>query len=210
MGKGDETRSGILAAAGRLAGQVGLDGLTIGGLATRTGLSKSGLFAHFGSKESLQLQVHAHNVERFIAEVIRPALREPRGEPRVRALFERWLSWAVAPGGCPILAASFEFDDQPGPVRDRLVPDQRDWLDTIAMIVACGVTEGQFRPDPDPRQFAQDLEGVMLAYHLASRLLQDPDAERRTRRSLDVLLAAAARPPRTDRKEPTVLTCPAK
>ena len=95
VSKGDETRSGILAAAGQLAGQVGLDGLTIGGLATRTGLSKSGLFAHFGSKESLQLQVHTFNVERFTAEVIRPALREARGEPRVRALFERWLSWAV-------------------------------------------------------------------------------------------------------------------
>jgi AcrR family transcriptional regulator len=195
VSKGDDTRNGILAAAGQLAGQVGLDGLTIGGLATRTGLSKSGLFAHFGSKESLQLQVHTFNVERFTAEVIRPALREARGEPRVRALFERWLSWASASGGCPILAASFEFDDQPGPVRDRLVRDQRDWLDTIAMVFAGGVTEGHFQPDADPRQFAQDLEGVMLAHHLTSRLLQDPDAERRTRRSLDVLLAAAGRPP---------------
>ena len=170
MSKGDDTRNGILAAAGQLAGQVGLDGLTIGGLATRTGLSKSGLFAHFGSKESLQLQVHAFNVERFTAEVIRPALREPRGEPRLRALFERWLSWASASGGCPILAASFEFDDQPGPVRDRLVRDQRDWLDTIAMVFAGGVTEGHFHRDADPRQFAQDLEGVMLAHHLTSRL----------------------------------------
>jgi AcrR family transcriptional regulator len=195
VSKGDDTRNGILAAAGQLAGQVGLDGLTIGGLAIRTGLSKSGLFAHFGSKESLQLQVHTFNVERFTAEVIRPALREPRGEPRVRALFERWLSWASASGGCPILAASFEFDDQPGAVRDRLVRDQRDWLDTIAMVFAGGVTEGHFHPDADPRQFAQDLEGVMLAHHLASRLLQDPDAERRTRRSLDVLLTAAGRPP---------------
>jgi len=197
MGKGDETRSGILAAAGLLARQVGLDGLTIGVLATRTGLSKSGLFAHFGSKESLQLQVHAHNVERFTAEVIRPALREPRGEPRVRALFEHWLDWAAIAGGCPILAASFEFDDRPGPMRDRLVRDQRDWLDTVAMVVAGGVTEGQFRADLDPRQFAQDLEGVMLAFHLASRLLQDPDAEARTRRSLDVLLAAAVNPTTT-------------
>ena len=197
MSKGDDTRSGILATAGQLAGQVGLDGLTIGGLATRTGLSKSGLFAHFGSKEELQLQVHAHNVERFTAEVIRPALRAPRGEPRLRALFERWLEWAAAPGGCPMLAASFEFDDRPGPLRDRLVQDQRDWLDTIAMIVNSGIGEGQFRPDLDPRQFAQDLEGVMLAFHLASRLLRDPEAATRTRRSLDALLAAA-RVPATD------------
>ena len=195
VGKGDETRQGILAAAGQLAGQVGLDGLTIGMLAARTGLSKSGLFAHFGSKEALQLQVHTFNAERFVAEVIRPALREARGEPRVRALFERWLSWASAAGGCPILAASFEFDDRPGPMRDRLVHDQRDWLDTIAMVFAGGITEGHFRPDADPRQFAQDLEGVMLAHHLASRLLRDADAERRTRHSLDVLLAAAASAP---------------
>jgi AcrR family transcriptional regulator len=193
VSKGDDTRSGILAVAGQLAGRVGLGGLTIGMLATRTGLSKSGLFAHFGSKESLQLQVHAHNVERFTAEVIRPALREPRGEPRVRALFEHWLDWASIPGGCPILAASFEFDDQPGPVRERLVRDQRDWLDTIAMIFAGGVTEGHFRADADPSQFAQDIEGVMLAQHLASRLLQDPDAERRTRHGLEVLLTAARR-----------------
>jgi len=194
VGKGEETRSGILSAAGQVAGQVGLDGLTIGGLAARTGLSKSGLFAHFGSKEELQLQVHAHNVERFTAEVIRPALRAPRGVPRVRALFEGWLAWAAAPGGCPLLAASFEFDDRPGPLRDRLVQDQRDWLDTIAMVVTSGIAEGHFRPDLDPRQFAQDLEGVMLAFHLASRLLQDPEAATRTRRSLETLLAAAGRP----------------
>lgn len=194
MGKGDETREDILTAAGRLAGQIGLDGLTIGGLAARTGLSKSGLFGHFGSKESLQLQVLAHSVERFTAEVIRPALREPRGEPRLLALVERWLNWAANAGGCPISAASFEYDDRPGPVRDRLVRAQRDWLDTVAMIVESGVSEGHFRPDLDPRQLAQDLEGVMLAFHLTSRLLDDPEAATRTRRSVAALLAAA-RPP---------------
>jgi AcrR family transcriptional regulator len=192
MGKGTDTRNEILAAAGRLAGQVGLSGLTIGTLASRTELSKSGLFAHFGSKQDLQLQVHAHNVDRFVAEVIRPALRAPRGEPRVRELFERWLTWASMPGGCPMLAASFEFDDQPGPLRERLVRDQRDWFDTITMVFAGGITEGHFAPDADPRQFAQDLEGVMLAFHLTSRLLGDADAAARARRSLDALLLAAA------------------
>ncbi len=191
MGKGDDTRSDILATAGLLAGQVGLGGLTIGALAARTELSKSGLFAHFGSKEALQLQVHAYNVERFTAEVIRPALRAARGEPRVHDLFERWLSWAAISGGCPILAASFEFDDQPGPMRDRLVRDQRDWFDTIAMVFSGGITEGHFRPDADAHQFAQDMEGVMLAFHLASRLLEDPGAAARARHSLDALLAAA-------------------
>jgi AcrR family transcriptional regulator len=192
MGKGDATREIILEEAGRLARQVGLGGLTIGSLATQTELSKSGLFAHFGSKESLQLQVLDHTAERFTTEVVRPAIKAPRGEPRLRELFERWLVWDSAEGGCLLVAAAFELDDQPGPVRERLVRDQRDWLDTVAMVFSGGITEGQFRPDADPRQFAQDLEGVMLAYHLASRLLSDADAAARARRGLDALLAAAA------------------
>ena len=192
MSKGDDTRNDILTTAGTLGAQVGLGGLTIGMLADRTEMSKSGLFAHFGSKESLQLQTHGYNVERFTAEVIRPALRAPRGEPRVRALFERWLTWAERPGGCPMLAASFEFDDQPCPMRERLVRDQRDWFDTIAMVFSSGITEGHFRDDADPRQFAHDLEGLMLAFHLTSRLLDDPQAAARTRHGLDALLAAAA------------------
>ena len=192
MSKGAETRGVILDEAGRLAGQVGLGGLTIGSLAGRTSLSKSGLFAHFGSKESLQLEVLEHTAERFTTEVVRPALRAPRGEPRVRALFERWVEWGSSPGGCLLVAAAFELDDQPGAVRERLVHDQRDWLDTIAMVFSGGITEGHFRPDADAEQFAQDLEGVMLAYHLTSRLLTDGQAAARARRSLDTLLAAAA------------------
>ena len=192
MSKGGATRGVILDEAGRLARRIGLGGLTIGSLATQTGMSKSGLFAHFGSKESLQLQVVEHATERFTQEVIRPALREPRGEPRIRALFEQWLEWASIEGGCPLVAAAFELDDQPGPLRDRLVSSQRDWADTLAMVFTGGITEGQFRPDADPRQFAQDVEGVMLAYHLASRLLSAPGAADRARRALDVLLAAAA------------------
>jgi AcrR family transcriptional regulator len=192
MGKGDETRGVILDEAGRLASRVGLGGLTIGSLATQTELSKSGLFAHFGSKESLQLEVLEHTAERFTAEVVRPALRAPRGEPRVRALFERWLQWSSSAGGCLLVASAFELDDQPGVVRERLVRDQRDWLDTIAMVFSGGVTEGHFRPAADARQFAQDLEGVMLAHHMASRLLADAEAGARARRALDVLLAAAA------------------
>lgn len=191
MGKGDATRGVILDEAGRLAGQFGLGGLTIGSLATQTQLSKSGLFAHFGSKESLQVEVLRHTAERFAQEVIRPALREPRGEPRLRSLFERWVEWSSAEGGCLLTASSFELDDQPGPVREQLVANQRDWIDTLATVFTSGVTEGQFRADADPRQFAQDLEGVMLAFHLSNRLLHDPDAASRAGRSLDALLAAA-------------------
>jgi AcrR family transcriptional regulator len=192
VGKGEATRGAILEEAGALARRVGLGGLTIGSLATQTGMSKSGLFAHFGSKESLQLQVIEHNADQFTTHVIRPALKQPRGEPRLRALFEGWLAWDTAPGGCPLVAAAFELDDQPGPVRDRLVQTQRDWFDTLTMVITGGITEGQFRPDVDPRQFAQDVEGVMLAYHLTSRLLADPEAGTRARRAFDALVSAAA------------------
>jgi AcrR family transcriptional regulator len=192
VSKGEATRGAILDEASQLVRGVGLGGLTIGSLASRTGMSKSGLFAHFGSKESLQLQVLEHSTERFTEDVIRPALKAPRGEPRVRDLFERWLDWDSAEGGCPLAAASFELDDQPGPVRELLVRNQRDWTDTLAMIFTGGITDGQFRPDADPRQFAQDLLGVMLAYHHTSRLLRDAEAAARARRALDALLAAAA------------------
>lgn len=192
MSKGEATRGVILDEAGRLARRVGLGGLTIGSLATQTGMSKSGLFAHFGSKESLQLQVLEFSTARFTDEVIRPALRSPRGRPRIWDLFDRWLGWDSVAGGCPLVAASFELDDQPGPVRDLLVRNQRDWNDTLATVFTSGITEGQFRPDADPRQFAQDVLGVMLAYHHTSRLLGDAEAAPRARRALGALLAGAA------------------
>jgi AcrR family transcriptional regulator len=192
MSKGEATRGVILDEAGRLARRVGLGGLTIGSLATQTGMSKSGLFAHFGSKESLQLQVLEHSAERFVDEVIRPALKAPRGVPRVRDLFGRWLAWDSVEGGCPLVAAAFELDDQPGPVRDSLVRVQRDWADTLATVFTTGIGEGHFRPDADPRQFAQDVQGVMLSFHMSSRLLADPDAADRAHRALDALLATAA------------------
>jgi hypothetical protein len=112
--------------------------------------------------------------------------------PRVRDLFGRWLAWDSVEGGCPLVAAAFELDDQPGPVRDSLVRVQRDWADTLATVFTTGIGEGHFRPDADPRQFAQDVQGVMLSFHMSSRLLADPDAADRAHRALDALLATAA------------------
>jgi len=188
VSKGEATREAILDAAGRLAGHVGLGGMTIGSLASGTGLSKSGLYAHFRSKEALQVAVLEHTRARFVAEVVAPALTAPRGEPRVRAVFENWLKWDAQPGGCLFVAASSELDDQPGPVRDRLVRDQRDWLDTLAEVFRTGISEGQFDGDPD--QFAFDLDGVMLSCHMSSRLLGDGSAETRARRAFESLLAS--------------------
>lgn len=194
MRKGEVTRLAILDRAIRLASEVGLEGLTIGELANDLELSKSGLFAHFRSKEALQGQVLAHAAAVFVENVVRPALKAARGEPRMRALFERWLGWGRSrplPGGCLFVQSAVELDDRPGPVRDQLVEFQRQWLDVIATTFKKGVEAGAFRGDADPDQFAHDLYGVMLAYHHASRLLHDPLAERRARRAFEALLAAA-------------------
>jgi AcrR family transcriptional regulator len=191
VGKGEQTRQAILDEATSQARQVGLGGLTIGVLAARMQLSKSGLFAHFRSKEQLQLEVLEHARQRFIDLVIRPVLQAPRGEPRVRELFDRWLQWGSQPGGCLFVAAQSELDDQPGPVRDRLVSDQRDWIDTIAQVFRSGVREGHFKSDADPEQFASELQGVMLGYHFSSRLLADPKAMERARTAFERLLDAA-------------------
>jgi len=191
VSKGEQTRLAVLDEAVEVSRRVGLSGLTIGSLAEQAQLSKSGLFGHFRSKEALQLQVLERARERFEDAVARPALRVSRGEPRVRELVDRWLRWDAEPGGCPFVAAATEFDDQPGPVRDRLVRDQRDMLDMIATIFRTGIAEGQFHADADPDQFAQDLYGVMLASHHAIRLLGDGQAEQRARRAVEVLLAAA-------------------
>jgi AcrR family transcriptional regulator len=191
MGKGEATREAVLDEASRMARTVGLGGMTIGALATSTQLSKSGLYAHFQSKEDLQLQVLEHAKARFVAQVIAPALSAPRGEPRVRALFEHKLRWDSAPGGCIFTSAATELDDQPGPVRDRVARDERDWRDTIAEVFRTGIAEGHFRPDADPEQFAFDLEGVFLVHHQTSRLLDDATADERAERSFEQLLAAA-------------------
>ncbi len=193
MSKGALTRQAILHHGVEVAYRVGLGGLSIGTLATGTGMSKSGLFAHFGSKESLQLEVLAQARAEFVDTVVRPALAMPRGEPRVRALFEQWLACGRArmPGGCLFVKAATEFDEQDGPVRDQLVRDHRDLYDSIAQIFRTGIAEGHFRADADPDQFAADLDGVMLAYYHANRLLDDPAAEARARNAVEALLTSA-------------------
>ncbi len=197
MGKGELTRQTILDHAAALASRVGLEGLTIGRLADDLELSKSGLFAHFHSKESLQLQVIEHAASLFVEHVVRPVLAAPRGEPRVRALFDRWRRWpklSGMPGGCFFVAAATELDDRPGPARDLLVQKQKDWFETMATVVRTAIDERHFREDTDPEQLAQDLYGIMLACHHAARLLADPKADRRARAAFEALVAAATRP----------------
>jgi AcrR family transcriptional regulator len=191
MSKGDQTRQAILDRAVGLASAVGLEGLTIGRLAGDLELSKSGIFAHFQSKEALQVQVLEAAAARFVEVVLKPALQAPRGEPRVRALFERWLAWPKAvpqPGGCLFVAASIELDDKPGPARDLLVKLQQDWLDVLAVAVRTAIAEGHFRKSTDAEQFAFELYGTMLMCHQAMRLLRDPKAVARARKAFENLL----------------------
>lgn len=193
MSKGEATRTAILDEALQLASTVGFTGLSIGQLADHTGMSKSGLFAHFRSKEQLQLQALAHARARFTDIVVRPTLDAPRGEPRVRELVERWLTWDrdTLSGGCIFVAATAEYDDQPGPMRDALVRDQSDWVEFIAHVARSAVAEGHFREDLDADQFAFQLLSLMLGLHHVGRLLHDPRALDRCRAGLEQLLADA-------------------
>jgi AcrR family transcriptional regulator len=193
MSKGQATKEAILDEALHVASTVGFEALSIGQLADRAEMSKSGLFAHFRSKEQLQLQTLDHAAARFTDVVVRPTLKTPRGESRVRELFERWLDWetdALA-GGCVFVAASNEYDDQPGQMHDALLRHQRDWTEFITTVAGTAVSEGEFRADLDPAQFAFELQGVMLGYHHAGRLLRDPRALDRTRAAFERLLEAS-------------------
>ena len=192
MGKGAETRERILDQAVRIASRDGRDGLTIGSLSSVLGLSKSGLFAHFGSKDELQLQVLQAAVERFTENVIRPSLAAPRGEPRLRALFENWLAWSNAPdmpGGCVLVAASTELDDRPGAQRDFLAQAFRSRAAFMAKAARLAVEVGHFRADLDPEQFAFEVDAIVLGYHHAQRLMRNPNAGDLARGSFERLLA---------------------
>lgn len=194
MSKGEETRGAILETALSEASTVGLSGLSIGELARELRMSKSGLFAHFESKENLQLEVLRTAVSQFIDTVVSPALREPRGEPRVRALFQNWFGWATRkslPGGCLFISSASEFDDQPGAIRDYLVGTQRDWLSVLRGAASIAVEEKHFRRSLDPEQFAHDFYSILLAFHHFSRLLKSPDAQERALRSFEQLIESA-------------------
>jgi AcrR family transcriptional regulator len=203
MRKGELTRQAILDRAAKLASVDGLRGLTIGKLADELGLSKSGLFAHVRSKEALEVLVVELAGERFVETVVKPALAAPRGEPRLRAIFERWLRWpqlSELPGGCFFVAAAAELDDRPGPARDKLVGLQRDWIEFIANTTRASIKEGHFRAEVEPEGLAHDFYGIMLACHHAHRLLADPKAVARARAAFERLLDWARRPdaPRFD------------
>lgn len=189
--KGERTRAAILDEALRIVSKAGLDGLTIGTLADATGMSKSGLFAHFGSREELLLAVLAHGQAQFGEVVFQPAMAKPRGLPRLRAMFVNWLDWtesAELPGGCPMIGGASEFDDKPGPVRNLLAGGQRTWIETLKRAVRQAVEEGQLARDTDPEQIAFEVFGIALVVHHHRRLLGYKKARERALIALDSLL----------------------
>lgn len=193
--KGEQTRALILNEAMAAASRLGLEGLSIGALAAQLDLSKSGLFAHFGSKQDLQLLTLKQVQKRFQDRVLLPALKEPRGLPRLRALLSNWLEWITQsnnelPGGCPILAASAEFDGRPGAVREWLVAGQRELRGAIVKAIRLAIEEGHLSAQTDPWQLGFELFGVVLATHHDYRLLDDTRSVARAQNAIERMLGA--------------------
>ncbi len=186
------TREVILNAALRIVGRQGIDGLTIGELAKVVGMSKSGLFAHFGGKDQLQLAVLELATLRFVDIVLRPAFKQPRGEPRIRAMFESWLNHlndlSALPGSSILIAASTELDERPGLLRDYVQTAQKDLISNIEKAAAMAVDEGHFRKNLDIEQFAWSLYSFVLGYYHFKRMLEDPKAELHLKRAFKGLL----------------------
>jgi AcrR family transcriptional regulator len=195
VSKGQTTRDAIVHEALALATRVGLEGLSLGVLAESLSLSKSGLFAHFKSKEALQRAVLEHAIELFTHHVILPALARPRGRPRLIALFHNFLAWKrgeTTKSGCLFGQLSVEYDDRPGLIRDLFVESQLEWRRTIVTGVEKAIAEGHLRPDVDPAQFAFDLQGIAMSFEQSHKLLGMTDAGERAERAFQRLLDQAA------------------
>ncbi|MES2510170.1 MAG: TetR/AcrR family transcriptional regulator [Pseudomonadota bacterium] len=176
MHKGQQTKAAIVDAALGLATQIGLEGLSIGALAEVMHMSKSGVFAHFGSREELQISVIREYHTRFEEEVFYPALREPRGLPRLQALFQNWMvrTSTEIDSGCLYIGGAVEFDDRPGPVRDALAGSVQTWLAAMYRAVVQAKETGHLRADAEEHQMAFEIHGLILALHYEARFLKTP------------------------------------
>ncbi len=195
---GARTRQAILATAADVASVDGLDGLTVGGLAAELSMSKSGLFAHFGSKQDLQLATIEAARQRYVREVVAPALAAGAGICRLRALCESFLSYlerGVFPGGCFFASAMAEFDAKaPGPVRDRIAECQAQWMDTLERSARDAQSAGELHTSSDPQQLAFELEAALLSANWYCHLYKDPAYLERARRAVRDRLASQATP----------------
>lgn len=194
MRKGEQTRAAILDAALNLASRDGLEGLTIGLLADRMQMSKSGVFSHFGSREDLQIAVIQEFHRRFEQEVFYPSIAEPRGLPRLRAMFHRWVtrhSREIA-SGCIYISGAVEYDDRPGPIRDELLQMVSAWKQALTRAAAQAVEMGHLRDDTDCEQMIYETRALILALHHDARFLGAADALQRTECAFDRLVRSHA------------------
>jgi len=196
--KGERTRAAILDQAARLATVDGLEGLTIGHLALATGMSKSGLYAHFGSKQDLQLATVDAARATFANEVLRPALREPKGIERLLAACDAYLSHIerrVFPGGCFFSAAAADVGTLNSPVREAIATQQREWLALLERLARESIELGQLSPEVDPAQLAFELKALLVAANTSFILLDDPSAFAQARHAISERLRPQAPQP---------------
>jgi AcrR family transcriptional regulator len=200
MRKGEQTRAAILDAALDLASRDGLEGLTIGLLADRMQMSKSGVFAHFGSREDLQIAVIEEYHRRFEEEVFYPSLKEQRGLPRLATMIQRWVkrhSREIA-SGCIYISGAVEYDDRPGPIRDELLNMVLAWKRALVRAAEQAVSEGHLRADTDCEQMIYEARALIFALHHDGRFLKVEDAVARTERAFERLIAAHLATPALD------------
>lgn len=189
--KGQQTKAAIVDAALGLATQIGLEGLSIGALAEVMHMSKSGVFAHFGSREELQISVVREYHARFEEEVFFPALQQARGLPRLSAMFHNWMrrTSIEIDSGCIYISGAVEFDDRPGPVRDALAGSVQTWLAAMHRAVVQAREVGHLRPDADAEQMAFEIHGLILALHYEARFLKSPGSVDRANTGFANILA---------------------
>jgi AcrR family transcriptional regulator len=195
MEKSQSTRERILKQGLDLMSQSGLGGVTLGILADKVGMSKSGLFAHFKSKEEVQICLLEHTASVVATHIILPAMSEPEGLPRLQALVQNWFGWtprAGLPGGCPVAAGMFEYDDIESPVRDKILAMEAEWRGLLTATVEQAVAHGQLREDLDVAQFVWELFGIYLSHHAAQRFLKSPNADQRAQTAFEALLERAS------------------
>ena len=196
------TRDKILHQGLALMSQSGLAGVTLGVLADQVGMSKSGLFAHFRSKEDVQIELLSHMAEFAMAHVVEPSMTASEGLPRLQALVRNWFGWAQRaglPGGCPVAAGLFEFDDVEGRVRNKILEMEAEWRGLLTELVRRAVELGHFRHDLDVEQFVWELCGIYLGHHAAHRFLRAGDADARAQTAFQTLVDRAM-PPNSKRR----------
>jgi AcrR family transcriptional regulator len=198
--KAEQTKASIIDAALRLASQIGLEGLSSGAIAEVTQMSKSGVFAHFGSREELQISVVREYFARFERAVFYPALAEPRGLPRLKALFENWTRQVALEiqSGCIFISGAVEFDDRPGPVRDALEQSVKTWLAAVRRAVKIAIDEGHFVADLDPKQIVFEIHGLVLVLHYEARFFKSPKSMDRAKLGFENILARHLSNPTTN------------